>query len=128
MTSQTKPGPSGLGSSSPPTRHPAEEWPKIFSHLAKVEFCLICLIAVFVGALTMFLVFWVVFGCGEQIHARIVHTIKGMNEAWKICLLILVPLFFRPIFKFLYYLREGPLGTKTELPSTSSSKGEYKSS
>jgi hypothetical protein len=41
-----------------------------------------------------------------------------MNKAWKVCLVILVPLFFRPIFKFLFFLREGPLGTKTQLPPT----------
>jgi hypothetical protein len=110
-------GPTGPTGAAPPvpsgtvSGHPAEQWPKIFWVLEYVEFWLVCFIAFFLVALTLYLAVWIFFGCGPQIHDRLVQTIKGVNTAWKIALLILIPLFFRPVFKFLFYLKQGPLGT-----------------
>jgi hypothetical protein len=92
--------------------------PEIFRYLCYVEFAVALSIGVGALLLALYLALWVGWGCWPDIHARLVQTIKGINAAWRADLIILVPLFFRPIFKFLIYLKEGPFGTKSELPPT----------
>src|SRR6266496_4054577 len=108
-------GPTGPTGAAPPDRtptekikHPADEWPKAFQKLYLLELTVVLFLALCLIGLAIFLAFWAITGCGCEIHTRIVQIIKGMNTGWKVCLLILVPLFFRPIFKFMFYLREGP--------------------
>lgn len=111
-------GPTGAAPGEPtlserPTKHSAEDWPERFRFLEYVEFWLVILIAVFLVGLAAYLTIWVLVGCGCRIHSRLVETLRGMNTGWKVCLLILVPLFFRPVYKFMHYLREGPFRTKS---------------
>jgi hypothetical protein len=105
---------------SAPTR-PREkpEMPEFFRHLCIVECAIVWLLGTAFLGLSIHMIGWICFGWGEEIHARIVETIRGMNEGWKVCLIILVPLFFRPIYKFLIHLKEGPFGTKSEKPARS---------
>jgi hypothetical protein len=117
-------GPTGPTGAAPPEPtlakqriHPADEWPKAFQKLYLLELILVLFLAFCLVAVTLFLSFWAITGYGCEIHARVVQIIRGMNTGWKVCLLILVPLFFRPIFKFMFYLREGPFSTRAELPS-----------
>jgi hypothetical protein len=107
-------GPTGAAPADPIRTRQAEhgeEWPKRFRYLEYVEFWLVILLAAFLVGLAAYLTVWVLFGCGSRIHSRLVETIRGMNTGWKVCLLILVPLFFRPVYKFMHYLREGPFRT-----------------
>lgn len=123
-------GPTAVSSGAPPeqsSEHPAEKWPEWFGVLEHIEVWVICFLASVVFHLSVFLIFWIVSGCGSAIHDRLVQTIKGMNTGWKMSLLVLIPLFFRPIFKFLFYLRKGPLGTESKLPAIGTPPtGEYK--
>jgi hypothetical protein len=122
-------GPTGAAPSEPfaeQAKYPAESWPRMFWLLEWVELLLVLLLGVLLTALAGFLVFWVVTGCGGDIHARLVQVVKGMNTGWKVCLLILVPLFFRPVYKFMHYLREGPFRTKsTPLTAPESKSDDY---
>jgi hypothetical protein len=90
-----------------------EEMPKLFGYLVYVEFALVALIGVCVTALAIYSAVWIVFGCGDEIHSRVVRVVRGINDNWRVDLLILVPLFFRPLFKFLFFLRKGPWGIES---------------
>src|SRR5438034_2245564 len=110
-----------------------EEMPKLFAYLVYVEFALVVLIGVCVAVLAIYSAVWIVFGCGEEIHSRVVRVVKGINDNWRVDLLVLVPLFFRPLFKFLFFLRKGPWGIesgelpqKEEKPPVGSYKGDEK--
>ena len=96
--------------------------PKLLRHLRWMEFLLVVAVALFLLGLALFLGVWVIWGCGNEIHSRLIQTIKGMNTGWRVSLLLLVPLFFRPIYKFLWGLHEGPLGMKSGLQARPSEK------
>ncbi len=87
-----------------------------------MEFVLVVAIALFLLVLAVFLGAWVIWGCGDAIHSRLIQTIKGINTGWRVSLLLLIPLFFRPIYKFLWGLHEGPLGMKSGLQARPSEK------
>jgi len=106
------------------SERPKPEMPEFFRHLCLVECTIVWLLgAAFLG-LSVHMIGWICFGWGAGVHARIVETIRGMNAGWKVCLIILVPLFFRPIYKFLIHLKEGPFGTKSEKPAYPESAGK----
>ena len=112
-----------------------EETPKLFRWLQYVEFALVVLIGTCVATLAVYTVVWIVCGCGEQIHSRVVGVVTAINNNWRVDLLVLIPLFFRPIFKFLFFLRKGPWGTESgQLPQQGGTppmepyKGEEKAS
>jgi hypothetical protein len=56
---------------------------------------------------------WILFGRCSEIYSRLTAVVSVLNDNWKVCLLVLVPLFFRPLRKFLINLKEGPLGMKS---------------
>jgi hypothetical protein len=101
------------------TERPKErpEMPEFFQHLSIVECGVVWLLGLAFFGLFVHMLGWICFGWGSEVHHRIVDTVKGMNEGWKVCLIILVLLFFRPIYKFLIHLKEGPFGTKSEKPA-----------
>lgn len=87
-----------------------------------VIFLTFCLIG-----LGIFLGVWVLSGLGREIHFRLVATLRELDMNWKLGLLLLIPLFFRPVFKFLWNLRKGPLGTESgdPLPASAEQRQGY---
>jgi len=86
-------------------------------------------LVLFIIATIVFLLLWVFFGWGSEIHDRLTDVIKLLNDNWKVTLLILLPLFFRPLRKFLVNLRKGPFGTESGdilSPHDEPTSGEYK--
>jgi hypothetical protein len=80
--------------------------PPVFRWLCVMEAVLVFTLGLGAIALLVYSMLWIGFGICPKIHDRLAHTINGANAAWKISLVVLLPLFFRPIFKFLIFLRE----------------------
>ena len=89
-----------------PTNARAPDNPDFFRYLCYLEFAIVCLVGLGVLILGGYLICWVVWQWKPDIHARIVETVKGINTGWKVALGILIPLFFRPVAKFLIYLKK----------------------
>ena len=92
------------------------EMPNYFHVLSYIEFGFVVLVAICIVFLAIHLACWVCFGWFDEVHKRVILVIKGIDTYWRADLMIIIPLFFRPIFKFLIHLREGPLGTKSGEP------------
>lgn len=106
--------------------HPAQKWPESFWILEWVELTLVCCIGVLVLGLAVYLgLFWIPCACFPEVHTRLVETVRGLNVGWKVGLLVLIPLFFRPVFKFLFYLRKGPFGSESHSPEIGEMRGQY---
>jgi hypothetical protein len=63
------------------------------------------------------MLYWVVFGADAQtrldaVHVRLVEVLKQGHENWKVGLLLLIPLFYRPVRMFLLLVEEA-WGVKT---------------
>src|SRR6266487_4646834 len=102
-------GPSGPPPPAPPVseeEHPVLGMPPAFRHLFRVELTFVGLIAVVSIASILYSIAWISFGLWPEVHERFVCTIRQANAAWKLGLVLLLPLFFRPVFKFLIFLRE----------------------
>jgi hypothetical protein len=80
--------------------------PPAFRYLFYVELIFVGLIAIVSIAAILYSIIWVICGLWPEVHERLVSDLKQANAAWKVGLLLLVPLFFRPVFKFLIFLRE----------------------
>jgi hypothetical protein len=106
-------------------KHPAQKWPGTFWILEWVELILVLCIAAFIVGLAIYLSFWIICGFAPEIHARLIATIKGVNTGWKVALLILIPLFFRPVFKFVFYMRKGPFGSESQVQEIGKPSGGY---
>jgi fumarate reductase subunit D len=84
---------------------------------------------VFILSSFVILLLWIFFGVGSEIYERFSETLKILNDNWKVCLLIFLPLFFRPLRKFLLNLKEGPWGLTSGnpmQPDKKPSEGVYK--
>lgn len=97
-----------------------------FRHLCWVEGLTVWALAICIVGLCAHFAIWVVSGKQNFIHARLVATLGQVDKGWKIALLVMIPLFFRPIYKFLINLRKGPLGTESGLPSSPIKSQGYK--
>jgi hypothetical protein len=96
----------GTGPPQASKENPSLEMPRFFWWLCVLEFIVVLLIGLGVIALILYLATWIAFAWQPEVHARLVQTLNGMNLAWKAVFIILVPLFFRPIAKFLIYLKK----------------------
>jgi hypothetical protein len=113
----------------PPEENPQDEvfgMPPAFRHLWRLELTIVWAIGLATMFLSVYAALYALFGICPQVHERIAEVVKGVNSAWKLGLLLLIPLFFRPVFKFLIQLREGPFGTKSQLPQTGRTTGDWK--
>jgi hypothetical protein len=84
---------------------------------------------VFILSSFIILLLWIFFGVCSGIYERLAETVKFLNDNWKVCLLIFLPLFFRPLRKFLLNLKEGPWGLTSGnpmQPEKKPSEGVYK--
>ena len=83
-----------------------------------IEFSL----ALFLGLAVLFVIihlgFWIFFGFGGFVHERVISIVHGINNNWKVSIVVLIPLFYRPIRKFLVNLRKGPLGMESGIQTT----------
>lgn len=78
--------------------------------LSVLELVIVLAIACLVG----FGVYCLLSGSAQE--ARVVQLIKIINENWKAALVLLIPLFYRPIRMFLERLEQGPFGMRTGKP------------
>lgn len=91
----------------PPIRNSLFGWIEFFI----VFFIGLGIILIMICSIASAFGFW-----GNQ-YQNIITVVANLEGHWKAGLLIFIPLFFRPIFKFLMNLKEGPWGSRTELPS-----------
>jgi len=80
-----------------------------------IEFLIVFLIGLGIILIMVCFIASTIFGFWGQQYKNILQGIPELESHWKMGLLILIPLFFRPIFKFLMNLKEGPFGSKTNL-------------
>ena len=95
---------------------PVIENPKQDLWLSRLEVFMVFAVAIGSLIISTYLLIWILSGWHEDWHQRLARTVRGINNNWRIDLLILVPLLFRPIRRFLVNLREGPFGTKSGHP------------
>jgi len=75
--------------------------------LAFIEGLTIILVLIAAGSVVVFEFLWVAGATSlDAKQARLVEVVRLLNENWKVGLLILLPLFYRPIRTFLEELRE----------------------
>jgi hypothetical protein len=89
-----------------------------------VEGCTLVVITLAIYAAVIYTVYWIIYGGrSEDTHARFVIAVAELDERWKVGLLLLLPLFYRPIRKFLLLLEQAwglktgpraPRGTETK--------------
>lgn len=96
-----------------------------FRYLKWVEVVFVFFLAVFVIGVGLYLCVWVIWGSKECVHSRLVTTLRQIDKGWKIALMAIPVLFFRPIFKFLINLRKGPFDTESGLPASAGGDQEY---
>jgi hypothetical protein len=61
---------------------------------------------------------WLMFGNENSAqHIRMIRMVVLLNENWKVGLILLLLLFYRPIRIFLEQLEQGPLGMKRRVPA-----------
>jgi hypothetical protein len=105
------------------------EMSRFFRYLCIVEICVASLIGIGAVCGALYLPLWVFFGLFPSVHGRFMETIHAVHSGWRVILILLVPLFFRPLFKFLIHLKEGPFNTRSEIPpkteTGSATEGPY---
>jgi hypothetical protein len=75
--------------------------------LAFIEALALILVLIAVGSVVVLEFLWVARAPSlDAKQVRLVEVIRLMNENWKVGLLILIPLFYRPVRTFLEELRE----------------------
>ena len=74
--------------------------------LCRCEMWIIISLTACLVVVALHLLLWIGFCLGDEMHGRFVETVSMINDKWKVFLLVLVPLFFRPVRKFLINLRE----------------------
>ncbi len=74
--------------------------------LCCIEYRIVCLILCAIALVTVYMALWISFGLFEEVHFRLVHTLSGIDNHWKVSLFILVLLFFRPIRRFLLRVKK----------------------
>ncbi len=92
--------------------------------LIRLEFGIVCWITCLVFLITVAAGVWITCGCWHEGMHRLHQTLISVNTHWKISLLLLVPLFYRPVRIFLFRVEKfGGMQAKVEgetnpLPST----------
>jgi predicted membrane protein len=71
-----------------------ENWLWIF------ELITVGVLLIFILSFFTILFLWTACGWCSEIYQRSTEAVKFLNENWKVCALILVPLFFRPLRKY----------------------------
>ena len=97
------------------------------SWLSRAEMTLVMVLAAICAVVLLYLCIWIVAGhwFGNGCHARLVETIRLINDNWKAGALILVVLFFRPVRRFLMNVKKaGPLDTSQPAEPPSSGQTE----
>lgn len=74
------------------------------------------LVVLVIAVLIFYVVYWLIFGPEQDgRQARLMGVLKGMNDNWKVGLLLLVLLFYRTIRTFLEQMEKGPWGVTRPL-------------
>jgi hypothetical protein len=85
-----------------------EEWV-----LCSVEMGALLVLLLFICIAVSILVIWILFGRASKIYDRLTTVMNVLDNDWKICILIFVPLFFRPLRRYLLELKKGPWGMES---------------
>ena len=96
-----------------------------FRYLKWVEVFFVVVLAIFIIGSGVYLCAWVIYGNNQCVHSRLITTLGQIDKGWKIALMVIPILFFRPIFKFLINLRKGPFDTESGLPPSTGGDQEY---
>ncbi len=81
-----------------------------------VEFLVVVVVVVAVCSVLGYLAYWIIVGPDQDPRQQRLQIVaKLVNENWKVGLLLLVPLFYRPVRVFLEEIQEGPFGTSRQL-------------
>ena len=86
--------------------------PKSDSYLRALEVITVSIVVFSIWLTIGFAVLWIAFGIGDGQRGKLAQVLQGVNLNWKICLLLLIPLFYRTCRDILERIVTGPLGTK----------------
>ena len=116
----TEEAPSSDPTPSPPPSLPQDPFtyhPKQDVFLNGLEFCVVIFVGVSILGFVVVLIPWVFCGWPDEIVQRLAKIIRGLNNNWKTCLIVLIPLFFRPMRMFIEKIKKiGDIDTR-QLPS-----------
>ncbi len=108
----SSPTESSSADSAPRQEVPYDFPPRRNSILAWLEFLIVASIGVAIF-LILGLAISSILGIFIEQYNNIIEEISQLEGHWKTGLIIMIPLFFLPIFKFLMNLKEGPGGLST---------------
>lgn len=66
-----------------------------FIHL--LEFLIISSLSIAILSIIFYYLFWIFFGIGDEISDRMSDILQQINDNWKIFIIIIIPIFLRPI-------------------------------
>lgn len=104
------------------------------TYLTVAELFVVLALAISLAILALFTLIWIVKTWSLQVQQdRLTTVLKTISDDWKAVLILLVPLFYRTIRKFIARIRKGPLGVeadpeeeaaKLDIPSTEPNPAE----
>jgi len=79
------------------------------------ELVLVLALALFLSILAILTLFWILWTKHLYIEQeRLTVVLKTLSDNWKAVLILLVPLFYRTIRKFIARIKKGPLGVEAD--------------
>jgi hypothetical protein len=85
------------------------------TYLTVAELLAVLTLALSVMALSILTLVWIFTGCGLQMkEQRLADVLATLNSNWKAVLILLIPLFYRTIRRFIARIRKGPLGMEAD--------------
>ena len=91
--------------------------------LLRIEFGFICALALLIGFIFVVGGLWIIFGCLDSVKNRLSHILVSMDIHWKVGLLLLTPLLYRPVKIFLFRV-ENAFGLQASGPGDTDSPTE----
>ena len=84
-------------------------------YLSLAELLVVVVLALSVAALIILTLIWIFTACDlEMRELRLKESLTTLNDNWKAVLILLVPLFYRAIRRFIARIRKGPWGMEAD--------------
>jgi hypothetical protein len=85
------------------------------TYLTVAELFVVLALAISITVLAILTLIWIVkTPCLQVQQDRLITVLKTLSDNWKAVLILLVPLFYRTIRKFIARIRKGPLGMEAD--------------
>ncbi len=111
-----------LPPSQPAPRTPFSLHPRQDKVLAGFETVLVISLAFVILSATIFSLVWIGSGWPHLIAERFAQLLATLNKSWKICLVIIIPLAFRPLRVFLENLESIGVAKRFSQPTSGEGK------